>query len=122
MILRETTSDGRAIIFRERQLEKAMANYLTLKHNIDESSRLKRKSGHYIYANDGDTEYMFLNWNFVNWQDAKFVVDLLGRKVLGLRKFGLFVKRQCNGLPPTKYEVEALNEDARKRIEKAFHY
>ena len=133
MKISDVTSDGTRIVFLESELERVMKRYLTYRHLIDESHRPKRKVGYYIYRTGDDpmNKFPFIMWNFVRWNDAKFVIHLIEKKIPKMKDAGLFIRmhltttgkgkdKQKTGLPPTKYEVEPLHNVAREYIWKFY--
>jgi len=129
MRITETTSDGHAIMFQESMLEKAMQRFLTLRYTIDESRRKKRNNGYYIYIRELD--HPFIAYNFITFSDARFVLELIVRKIPKMKTMNMRIERKSSKkriekkwvsqeLPKTKFEVEGLDNEARREIWRKF--
>lgn len=116
------TSKGELIVYKEIWLEQAMRKFVEFRHTIDESYGRKRRTGYYIFAKNIEfTQYPFLNYNFSRRTDAKFIIEVLIRKIPYMSKLKLYVKFcPSQRIPETKYEVMRLGNKAREQIWKNF--
>jgi hypothetical protein len=130
--IRETDGNGEYLSYNEKWLEESMKPYLTLRHTIDEARKRKRKTGYIIYARQSDyNDIPFISYTFSRWEDATFIIEMLESQIPNMKRLGLYTKMVRwkeqkenptwrNPITLTKYQVEKLDENARKHILRHF--
>lgn len=121
----ETSMDGALMAYSEKTLEKAMSQYSSLRHTVDEWNTRKIRIGYIIFAHKVEhTELPFIPFIFRQYTDAKFILEMLLRKIPNMKKLKLYIKQihakssdeKKIYIEYTKYQVDKLTNTMRNDI------